>query len=293
MMKLAVAIAHENAAPSAFVVWRGFRESVRKAAEFGYHGVELALRTAADINPDELAGLLSKWKLEVGSISTGQVFSGSGLYFTHQDQAVREKAVDTFKNLILLAKDFGRMVNIGRARGFVAPNQSREAAEKLFIDTAERICEIAAQHGVTMVLEPVNRYETNFINKLDEGSELVSKLKYGNMGLMPDVFHMNIEEAGLGASLRRNAPLIRYIHFADSNRLAPGQGHLNFDEVFDSLKTIGFNGWAAVEILPEPDPDTAAEQAARFILPRIAKYNEAQDVPYFQKVEGADLNCRG
>ena len=56
-MKLAVAIAGENALPSAFVVWRGFEESIRKAAEYGYHGVELALKTAEDVNPDQL----SKW----------------------------------------------------------------------------------------------------------------------------------------------------------------------------------------------------------------------------------------
>ncbi len=274
-MKLAVAIAHENAAPSAFVVWRGFQESIRKAAEFGYHGVELALKTAADINPDELAGLLGKWRLEVSCISTGQVFSDSGLYFTHPDQAVREKAIDTFKGLILLAKDFGRMVSIGRARGFVSTNQSREAAERLFIDTAGKICEMAAKHGVTIVIEPVNRYEINFINNLDEGAGLVSKLGYGNTGLMPDVFHMNIEDDRIGASLRRNAPLIRYIHLADSNRLAPGQGHLDFGEVFGSLKAAGFNGWTSIEILPKPDPDTAAGKAAEFILPRINEYNKS------------------
>ena len=99
-------------------------------------------------------------------------------------------------------------------------------------------------------------------------------MKAENIGLMPDVFHMNIEDDKIGDSLIRNASLIRYIHFADSNRLAPGQGHLDFDDVFNGLKAARFNGWASIEILPRPDPDTAAKQAAQFILPRIKEYNK-------------------
>ena len=68
---------------------------------------------------------------------------------------------------------------------------------------------------------------------------------------------------------------MKYIHFADSNRLAPGQGHLDFDDVFDGLRKGGFNGWASIEILPKPDPDTAARQAAAFCLPRIEEYNRS------------------
>jgi len=62
---------------------------------------------------------------------------------------------------------------------------------------------------------------------------------------------------------------VKYIHFADSNRLAPGQGHLDFDDVFQGLEKAGFDGWASIEIFPKPDPDTAAKQAAEFILPRL------------------------
>ncbi|MBB6217285.1 sugar phosphate isomerase/epimerase [Anaerosolibacter carboniphilus] len=272
-MKLAVAIAGENALPSAFVVWRGFRESMRKASEFGYHGVELALKTADDVNPHELHTWLSQYNLEVSCISTGQVFAALGLYFTHPDRVVRERAIEVFNGLIYLAKDFGKIINVGRTRGFIAEGQTYEQAEKLFLDTAERICETAEKNGVTIILEPVNRYEINFINSLDEGAELASKLKHKNIGLMPDVFHMNIEDDRIGASLVRNASMIKYIHFADSNRLAPGQGHLDFDDVFNGLRDAGFDGWASIEILAKPDPDTAARQAAEFILPRIEAYN--------------------
>jgi len=272
-MKLSVAIAGEAALPSAFVVWRGVGRSIEKAAEYGYHGVELALKTADDIDRAELEGYLSKNNMAVSCISTGQVYAALGLYFTHPEREARDRAVKVFEGLIGLASDYGRMINIGRARGFIPEGGSYTETEALFIETAGRICEEADQKGVEIIIEPVNRYEINFINSLDECAALVSKVKAKNIGLMPDIFHMNIEDDRIGESLIRNGKGVRYIHFADSNRMAPGRGHLDFDEVFDGLYRARFDGWASVEILPKPDPDTAAREAAEFILPRIAAYN--------------------
>jgi sugar phosphate isomerase/epimerase len=289
-MKLSVAIAGSKALPSAFVVWRGFEESIKKAAEYGYNGVELALKTADEINRDELQKWLSSTNMEVSCISTGQVFADLGLYFTHPDAEVRSKVVDVFHGLIDLAKDFGNLINVGRVRGFRSKGQTPEQTEALFIDTARRICDAAASGDVDIILEPVNRYEINFINNLDEGAELIGKTARSNLGLMPDVFHMNIEDAKLGESLLRHSHLIRYIHLADSNRLAPGLGHLNFEEIFQALYSAEFDGWAAIEILPEPDPDTAARKALEFTLPMIEKYNQARMANDFNKEDLSDVH---
>ena len=102
---------------------------------------------------------------------------------------------------------------------------------------------------------------------------MLKKVDRSNVGLMPDVFHMNIEDAQIGESLIRHGELVFYIHLADSNRLAPGQGHLDFDDVFTGLQAANFDGWASIEILPLPDPDTAARQAAETVLPIIERYN--------------------
>ncbi len=273
-MKLSVAISGKDAMPSTFVVWRGFEESIRKASEYGYHGVELALKTAEEIEPAALSQWLGRHGMEVSCISTGQVYAALDLYFTHPDKEIREKVIGVFTGLIELAADFGGLVNIGRARGFIGKGQTPGEAEALFADTADRICGIAGKKGVSLVLEPVNRYEINFINNLDEGRQLLARLNFSNLGLMPDVFHMNIEDDRLGDSLARNASKIRYIHLADSNRLAPGSGHIDFREVFEGLKAAEFDGWAAIEILPVPDPDTAARSAAEYILPMLEHYNK-------------------
>jgi sugar phosphate isomerase/epimerase len=143
--------------------------------------------------------------------------------------------------------------------------RDREFCEQLFFDMAGELCEYAGKKGVELILEPVNRYEIDFINNCDEGSALLDKARIPHLTMMPDVFHMNIEDDRIGDSLRRNARYVRYIHLADSNRHAPGDGHLDFVEVFDALKDIGYDGWSTVEILPYPDPETAAQRAVGYL----------------------------
>ncbi len=272
-MKLSVAVAGADAPPSAFVVWRGFEESIRKAADFGYHGIELALKEAGDVDPAKLDRMLAARGLQASCISTGQVFAVLGLYFTHPDPSARDRVLEVFRGLIDLAQDHGRLINVGRARGFYQDAQTPEQTEQLFIDMARRICDLGAPKGVTLMIEPVNRYELNFVNSVDDAAKLLARVERKNVGIMPDVFHMNIEDAHVGDSLFRNAKWVSYIHFADSNRLAPGQGHLDFDDVFTGLRKAKWDGWVSIEILPKPNPDTAARQAAEHVLPMIARFN--------------------
>lgn len=271
-MKLSVAIASENALPSAFVVFRGIKESIKKVSRLGYDGVELALKNASEVDPQLLSKWLAETNMEVSCISTGQVFADLGLMFTDSDSKKRTQVRDVFKDIIDLATDFGQIVNIGRVRGQIG-QQKREVAEQLFIEMARQLALYAAGKNVTLVLEPVNRYEIDFINSVEEGVELMKKVNMANMKLMPDVFHMNIEDRTIGGELAKYIDYIVYIHIADSNRLAPGQGHSDFQDIFAKLKQSGYDGWVSVEILPKPDPDTAARQAVEYIRPLIEKYN--------------------
>ncbi len=272
-MKLSIAIADTHALPSAFVVYRGFETSIPKAAKLGYHGVELALKRADELHPDRLQTLLDDNKLEVSCISTGQVYADGGLMLTHENSGKREQTLAVFRELIDLAESFGQIVNIGRVRGLIG-TRNREDVEDLFANVARELCDYAEPKGVTLILEPVNRYETDFINSVEEGVALMKKVHRSNMLLMPDVFHMNIEDKTIGGELFKHIDFMKYIHLADSNRLAPGQGHLDFSVIFSELQQANYNGWLSVEILPLPTPDIAAKQAADFLLPLIYAYNQ-------------------
>jgi sugar phosphate isomerase/epimerase len=99
--------------------------------------------------------------------------------------------------------------------------------------------------------------------------ELMKKVNSPNMKLMPDVFHMNIEDASISGELSKYIDFISYIHLADSNRLAPGWGHIDFKDIFEKLTLLDYSGWLSIEILPKPDPFMAAKQAIEYLKPFI------------------------
>ena len=268
-MKLSIAAAAAAADPSAFVVWRGFERSVEKVEQYGYDGIELALKSAEEFEQERLASILDSSGIEVSCISTGQVFAASGLFFTHPDPKVRQKTIDGFRQLIAIAHDYGKMVNIGRARGFIPREGNQEETEQLFLEGLHCILEDAEKYQVDIVVEPVDRYEINFLNSVEETVPFLSRISSKRIGVMPDVFHMNIEDRDICESLRLCGNLLKYVHLADSNRRAPGQGHLDFPGIIQTLREVDYPGWCSVEILPYPEPDIAARQAAEYLIPLL------------------------
>lgn len=267
-MRIALAIAPQEAEPSAFVVFRERLDiGIAKAGALGYDAVELALGEASDVDAEALCPVLFRHGVGVAAISTGRVFAEQHVWLTSPDAAVHERAVQILKGLIDLAGPVGApRVNIGRVRGFVADGTTREDAEARFLDGIAAVADYAAPRGVDIVIEPVNRYEINFINSVvPDGLELVRRIGRPNVRLMPDTFHMNIEDASIAGSLEAARAVIGYIQVADSNRWAPGQGHLDFGTVIETLDRIGYHDDIGVEILPLPTPDLAARQAIEYL----------------------------
>ena len=114
--------------------------------------------------------------------------------------------------------------------------------------------------NATLIYEPLNRYETNLLNTLDDTVSFLQKLDTDHVKLLADLFHMNIEETDLAESIRRAGSHIGHIHFVDSNRQAAGFGHTDFGAVATAIQQIGFDGYVSAEALPVPSSDAAAEQ---------------------------------
>jgi sugar phosphate isomerase/epimerase len=112
----------------------------------------------------------------------------------------------------------------------------------------------------TLLLEPLNRYESNLFNTVAETLAFLDTLRTKNVKLLCDLFHMNLEEADIAAALRRAGPRLGHVHFADSNRRAIGLGHTDIAPIAAALKDIGYAGYVSAEVLPLPDAATAARQ---------------------------------
>lgn len=92
-----------------------------------------------------------------------------------------------------------------------------------------------------------------------------------NFGLMLDVYHMNIEDVNIYDSFREARDFCWAVHFSDNNRKWPGSAHLNFKQIVKVLNEIGYTGFVSLEILPWPDPDTAARSSIRFLRKYIPR----------------------
>jgi sugar phosphate isomerase/epimerase len=121
----------------------------------------------------------------------------------------------------------------------------------------------AGSLGVKLIYEPLNRYETNLINRLDDGSAFIEKYKFKNIQLLADLFHMNIEEDNMNKVICNNIKHIGHVHFADSNRKPMGCGHTQMKDVANALIRSGYNGYVSAEAFPWPDQEQAAAQTIR------------------------------
>jgi sugar phosphate isomerase/epimerase len=102
------------------------------------------------------------------------------------------------------------------------------------------------------------------INTVESGLRFLERIAADNAGLLLDTFHMNIEEASFEQSIRMAGDRIFHVHVADSNRWYPGAGHIPFVDILAGLQHVGYDGFVSAEILPQPDPDTAARETISF-----------------------------
>jgi sugar phosphate isomerase/epimerase len=123
------------------------------------------------------------------------------------------------------------------------------------------LCAEAAERGVKVFVEVINRYETNIFTTVAETLEFLDSRGIPNCFIHLDTFHMNIEETDACAAIRAAGKRLGYFHVADNTRRYPGSGALDFVPVFGALKEAGYRGFVSVECLPWPDGKTAAERA--------------------------------
>ncbi|MFV8226996.1 TIM barrel protein, partial [Christiangramia aquimixticola] len=109
---------------------------------------------------------------------------------------------------------------------------------KLLAEGLEVLGKHAASLGVTLIYEPLNRYETNLFNTLEAGSGFLERNEFSHVKLLADLFHMNIEEDNLTESIRKSGNHIGHVHFADSNRKPMGFGHTAMGPITEALKEI-------------------------------------------------------
>jgi sugar phosphate isomerase/epimerase len=171
-----------------------------------------------------------------------------------KDPAQRARSVQYVKSVVQMVADLrGQIVTIVPATvGKVIPDSTPENEWAWVRDGLKEVYELAERLGVRMAIEPLNRFETYFINRADQALAMADAVG-PNCGVCLDAFHLNIEEADLLAAIRLGGTRIHDFHVADNNRLAPGQGALDWTAIVQTLKAVGYSGALTAEFVAPID----------------------------------------
>lgn len=264
-MELIYPIASPETISDKILAFQGDLESVFcKLSDIGYTGVELMIRDASKIDIQMLLSLLAKYRFKVPAIGTGQIFN-DGLSLTSNDNKIVNTTIIRCIDAVKLAAQLNSKVIIGKVRGSYENGIDRKKTEAIVRNSFNIILEEAIQSNVKIVLEPQSRLGTNFLNTIDECIEWVRSFNYSNFKIMADTFHMNIEDPSIYASLIKAKPYLEHIHLSDSNRLAPGLGNINFNEILKVLNALNYKEYLSVEVIQKPNSETVAFNSYEYI----------------------------
>ena len=261
MIKSAVTISIvEEARKGPFVFHADVAAGCEKAAALGFDAVELFAPSADAINAQPLGELLEEHSLNLAAVGTGAGMVIHGLHLCDADAGRRTQARDFIRRIIDAGAPFKAPAIIGSMQGRWDETTDKDTALGYLRDSLNDLGEHAAGHGVPLIYEPLNRYETNLATTMAEGVELLAPLSTRNVLLLADLFHMNIGEANIADGLRAGGKHIGHVHFVDSNRQAAGRGHMDYGPIAVALQEIGYDGYACAEAFPIPDSDETARQ---------------------------------
>jgi sugar phosphate isomerase/epimerase len=218
------------------------------------------VRRPADLDLAAIRARLAARGLALSSVGTGLSWVDDRLAFASDDAAVRRAAIDRVLEVIEAFSPERPLVIIGTIKGRVAEAKDRATAIDRIRSALRVCCRRARDHGMALTLEAVCRYEQDFLNTVGEVARFIDDVGADNLRAHVDTFHMNIEEESIEASIVRWRDSIGHVHIADSNRLHPGAGHIDFPSIIGALARCGYQGCLAMECLPLPDPVLAAER---------------------------------
>lgn len=255
--------AAEWALPNAPVLLRcDTRHQFEQAKKLGYDAIELHLRTPEDVPASDLTALQKEFGVRVSAVATGLSKLIDQLCFIDPQAAIRTAAVKRILSFVDWAAEVGCAIILGSMRGNLPEGEQRTQAERWMRESLNEIVQYAKSKSVTILLEVINRYENNYLNTAAETVAYVESFDSPFLKVHLDTFHMNIEEADMIEAIRTTgAQHLGYIHFADNNRHACGEGALDFSTILNALNDIGYTGYASVECLCIPDGYSAANNS--------------------------------
>jgi D-psicose/D-tagatose/L-ribulose 3-epimerase len=217
-------------------------------AELGFDMIEVPIEGTSDLDYARAAEIARDLGLEVSVCAA----MGPDRDLIHSDESVRASGTAYLRHCIEAAGTLGATNLVGPLYSAVGRTWQAGADERardldLLVRQLSDLARYAAEHGVVLCVEPLNRFETSFINLAAQAIEVVDRVDHPACAIMLDTFHMNIEERSLGDAIRATGSRLRHLHACENDRGAPGSGHVPWDDVAEACRDIGYDGPVVIE----------------------------------------------
>jgi D-psicose/D-tagatose/L-ribulose 3-epimerase len=214
--------------------------------EQGFDGIEFPIFRPGEVTPARVRKAMAANDLEC---NVAAIFV-DGLSAISPDAGIRAKSIQRLKDLIATTAECGARTLVGPLYSPVGylPGRRRTADEwARAVEAYQRVGDTLAEHRVTLAIEPLNRFETYFLNTAADAALLCDQVDHPNVGILYDTFHANVEEKNIAAGLLTVGKHVKHIHTCENDRGTPGSGHVEWDEVFAAIHKLGYDGWLTIE----------------------------------------------
>lgn len=219
-----------------------------KVAEMGFDMIEIPLEDLSDLDFKRGAEIIRECGLGV----SGCAAMGPDRDLIHPDESVRQNGMAYLKGAIDACATLGATNLVGPLYSAVGRTWQQAPEERahdldILVENLSELARYAEERGVRLGLEPLNRFETSFINLAAQAREVVDRVGHPNLGIMLDTFHMNIEERDPGAAIRRAGDRLVHFHACGNDRGAPGHDAIDWIAIRDALADIDYRGAVSIE----------------------------------------------
>jgi D-psicose/D-tagatose/L-ribulose 3-epimerase len=254
-----------------------FPEIAQHVARLGFDLLEVPIEGTGDLDYKKAAGVVK----DLGLSTSVCAAMSPDRDLLHADASVRANGMSYVKHCIEAAQTLGATNVVGPLYSAVGRTWQATADERkkdidLLVGELKDLARFAGERGVVICVEPLNRFETSFLNLASQAIEVVDRVDHPACGLLLDTFHMNIEERSIGDALRSAGPRLKHLHACENDRGAAGTGHVPWDEVVQACRAIDYRGPTVIESFTSAVKSIA--RAAAIWRPLAATQDElAQD----------------
>ena len=226
----------------------------------GFDGVEVPMYKGRDFAVPALRRGLA----DTGMDCTICSVLVDGLSLISEDDGIRARAVEQLRENIATTAEVGGKIIAGPLYspvGYLTGKRRTAEEWNRAVDGWQQLGPWLAQHEVVAAIEPLNRFETFFLNTADDAARFCDAVAHPNVGILFDTFHANIEEKNIGDGYRKVARHLKHVHTCENDRGTPGTGHVEWASVFEAINEVGFDGWLTIESFGSNIPEIATAAA--------------------------------